>query len=205
MGSRAILMLDLISMVFITFYFLKSSFINTIFKILLVFIGFGILLLFLDTGNLFVNSINKVDRITTGLKYGDLDTYGFRISLIEQAIQRAEKDGSLFWGRGYVRSNEFGEYDIAMGGDSSVASIIITEGLLGVFLRLLFLFYINKDKRILTTPPNIENKLIVLFISFFTVFTFINIVQTSLIKDYLGVPLIMVLLVIYGKQKLVKS
>jgi len=205
MGARSILILDFFSVLFITYFFLKRSFVNTIIKILLLAFGFAIFLIFFNTKNLFENSINKVERITTGLKYNDLDTYGFRLSLIDLAIEKDEKDGSLFWGRGYVRSSEVGDYDIAMGGDSPMASIIITEGLLGLFLRLLFLFYINKDKKVFNKTPDIENKLIVLFITFFTVFTFINIVQSSLIKDFLGTPLIMVLLVMYGKQKLIKS
>ncbi len=197
MGVRSIIALDFFIIIFIIFFYLKKAFMSTVIKLFLISFFIIFALVFTNTKSLFKNSVTKIDRISTGIKYGNLDTYGFRLSLIAYAVDRTEKDGNILFGRGYKRTSYRGDYDIALGGDSPVAAILITEGLFGLILRLLFFIYIHKDKRRFNKHFINDNKFVILFINCFTLFAFINIVQTTTITIYLGTPLIMVLFVIY--------
>lgn len=201
MGVRYTLALDILIIVFLTFLNVR----NTILRLpIFMFIFFLFYISFnFSSVALFENSIIKVERIMTGLSYDYYDTYGFRLELINDAISWQNTQGNnILFGRGYIRTESFGDYDIALGGDSPVAAILITEGLLGVIFRLLFFAFLIKD----VIKLHYNSKFILLFSIFFSFFTIINIVQTTFITNYIGIPLIMILFVLSSikeKQKII--
>jgi hypothetical protein len=71
----------------------------------------------------------------------DAGTYSLREELIGKAIYSIYTENNLILGEGYKRFSTPGSYDLVLGGDTMIASVIYTEGFLGLFLRLLPIAY----------------------------------------------------------------
>ncbi|HAR62077.1 MAG: hypothetical protein DKM50_01910 [Candidatus Margulisiibacteriota bacterium] len=89
---------------------------------------------FKDYSDFFSERLNEI-FVSSSLK--DVANYNFRLKLIDDAIQSNLINGTLLFGNGYVRFSESGDYDLTLGGDSSFAGVIYTEGVFGIIIRML--------------------------------------------------------------------
>ena len=139
--------------------------------------------------------------------YTEEGTYKFRLNLIEEAYDRTERNNNLLLGNGYMREGTKGEYDFVGGGDTLIAPVIFTEGLLGVFIRCLPVIYFllfgfknlrNKNKRI---------TLFALLIIALIIPEILNAVQTKIFVYYHHVLLIIYLLtmILYNDKQIQKK
>jgi hypothetical protein len=104
----------------------------------LVIIGLLLVLLFPLHLAQFAEKIGYRSEIRSDeYRLRQLDTYtlDFRIYLIESSWRRTEDERWL--GKGYVRESRPGSYDFVLGGDTLIAPVLYTEGVIGLILRLL--------------------------------------------------------------------
>lgn len=125
-------------------------------------------------------------------------TYYFRLNLITEAYQSIFESNVLLIGNGYQRESAVGTYDYVLGADTLVASILYTEGLIGLLLRggllILLLIYGIKNFR------NKEKILGSIFIISIIIPEIFNIVQTKLLAHYSITIFIIFVLFIYERK-----
>ena len=107
--------------------------------------------------------------------------YQFRLALVGQSLS-AISGNDIFFGKGYHRDAQTGQYDYVLGGDTNIPGILYTEGVVGLFLRLLpFLavgFYSLRRYRL---DKGADAAIIVLAL---LAAEFLNVVQTDLFRNY---------------------
>ena len=138
---------------------------------------------FFPSNRLFFVSI--LDEVIVSGDATDVVNYGFRINLIQTAYDIGEKTDTLLFGNGYCRASHFGLYDLAMGMDCDVASLIYTEGIFGIFIRalpLLALILVNV-KEFLRGKDHYIRMLNIFSITFIGA-EILNFVQTAILRDY---------------------
>ena len=125
-------------------------------------------------------------------------TYFFRLNLIEEAYESIVENDVLLIGNGYQRESSVGTYDYVLGGDTLLASILYTEGIIGLLLRLslliLLLIYGLKNFR------NKEKVLGSVLIISIIIPELLNIVQTKLLAHYSTTIFIIFVLFIYERK-----
>lgn len=124
-------------------------------------------------------------------------TYKFRLDLIADSYERISNNNSKFLGNGYQRESNVGEYDYVMGGDTLLASILYTEGLIGLSLRggLLILLLIYGIKNFRHKEKKFSSILIISII----IPGLLNVVQTKLLTNYSTTILIIFVLFYYER------
>jgi hypothetical protein len=131
-------------------------------------------------------------------------TYFFRLNLIDQAYKSIVGNDVLLLGNGYQRESSVGTYDYVFGADTLIASILYTEGFIGLSLRSLFLILL-----FIYGLKNVRNKKKVLGSVLIISIIFpelINIVQTKLLAHYSTTIFIVFVLFIYEhKVKLISK
>lgn len=124
-------------------------------------------------------------------------TYKFRLTLIEEAYERTMKSNNLLFGNGYVREAEKGEYDFVFGTDTFIPSVLYTEGIIGLLLRIIpyvvLLIFSVKNMR---SMSNLIASLAVLILSILSAES-INVVQTRLFTMYNEFLFVIYLLILY--------
>lgn len=146
-------------------------------------------------------------EVISASTYTEDSTFKLRLNLIEEAYNRTELNNNLLLGNGYMRESTKGEYDFVAGGDTLIAPIIFTEGLMGLFLRCLpefyFLFFGFKNLR----NKNQQIVLFALLIIALITPEILNTVQTKIFVYYHHVFLIIYLLmmILYNNKQIRKN
>ncbi len=153
---------------------------------------FGLLFLSLSLIVIFPSHLDQlIEKATGGSESGDLKeledtTYGLRTKAIAASFNSLSEKGLLLFGTGYIREeNKKGKYSFVLGGDTYVVPILLTEGVVGLILRLTPIILIllinireltNKSKRKYHHYSIITISIIIPEL--------INIVQTSIFTHY---------------------
>ena len=149
---------------------------------------------------------DKSEQISAST-YTEEGTFKVRLDLIENAYNRTEHNNSLILGNGYIREATKGEYDFVVGGDTLIAPVIFTEGLLGLLMRCFpifsFLFFGFKNLR----NKNKHIALFSLLIVALILPEILNAVQTKIFVYYHHVMFIIYLLmmILYNEKQIHKK
>ena len=164
-------------------YFTQRALIKVFALILSITIVFVLYSTFFPSNRLFFADI--LDEVIVSRDASDVVNYGFRINLIQAAYDIGVKTGSLLFGNGYCRASHFGLYDLAMGMDCDVAALIYTEGIFGIFIRVLpvlALILVNL-KEFLRGKDHYIRMLNIFSITFIGA-EILNFAQTAILRDY---------------------
>jgi len=140
----------------------------------------------------------------TRTQYLEQGTYKLRLNLIEDAYTRTKSHDNLLLGMGYIREAKKGEYDFVVGGDTLIAPVLYTEGLLGLTIRILpifiLLFYFI---RILKSTKNRRYRLFAIIAISLILPEIPNVVQTRYFVYYNREMFILFILaiIIYNDKK----
>ena len=140
-------------------------------------------------------------KVTADIQSVDTGTFDLRINAIENSFDSINSNGKLLIGYGYVREVRQGEYSLVLGGDTLVAPVFLTEGILGFTLRLipiLILLLIN-IKSLYKKRERKYHLYNILSISLI-IPELVNIIQTTLFTHYHQTMFILLLLEIIKRK-----
>lgn len=189
-GSFRHLLFECISIIFIQLimyiFFEKKKGISRVMLMLVVFIVIVMIfqLAFSEYYGYFFDRISEIIR-NGKLDLKGIPNFSLRINLITETWKNGIEKGTLFFGNGYVRSRNPGEYDLVFGGDTHIAPILYTEGIFGIVIRIipiLILFFYN-FRCYLRGQKSISSALNLISISW--IFSqFIGFVQSPILRNY---------------------
>lgn len=181
-------------------YFKAIKF-NRIVKVgfLLLFISLGLSIVFSAhigrLTNKFLNHQNEEIQLS---KYAQSGTFALRLELIKEAYERTKNNNNLILGNGYMREASQGSYDFVVGSDTLIAPVLYTEGLLGLAIRLIPIFFFLrfgfKELRNTRSPIRLIGLILVVLI----LPSFVNAVQTKIFVKYTETVLVFYILALYS-------
>lgn len=146
---------------------------------------------------------NHVGRLIE--KFGVLESsveggsMAIRLRMIAESWSRITDANNVLLGNGYIRNPLFGKYDLTFTLDTYIAPVLVTEGLLGLALRILVLLGLILDAKRFYIVSN--NGWLYVCINAMIWPQILNIIQTSSFVNYSGLYLLGALLILYEAKE----